>query len=64
MDRPLPRSRPGLNGGESFQDPLLAEDEVDERSLFDEIAREGARRMLLAALETEVAAYVEGHGAT
>src|SRR5262249_54422646 len=31
------------------------------RSLLDEIAREGARRMLLAALEAEVAAYLEAH---
>jgi transposase-like protein len=38
-----------------------AEDEVDGRSLLDEIAREGARRMLMAALETEVAAYLEAH---
>ena len=29
--------------------------------LLDEIAREGARRMLVAALETEVAAYLEAH---
>jgi hypothetical protein len=28
------------------------QDETDGRSLLDEIAREGARRMLLAALET------------
>src|SRR5262245_44958704 len=33
------------------------------RSLLDEIAREGAHRMLLAALETEVAAYLEAHAA-
>ena len=38
-----------------------AQDEVDGRSLLDEIAREGARRMLVAALETEVAAYLETH---
>ena len=37
------------------------EDEVDGRSLLDEIDREGARRMLVAALETEVAAYLEAH---
>jgi putative transposase len=37
------------------------EDEVEGRSLLDEIAREGARRMLVAALETEVATYVETH---
>ncbi len=30
-----------------------AQDDVDGRSLLDEIAREGARRMLVAALETE-----------
>ena len=33
-----------------------AHDAVDGRSLLDEIAREGARRMLVAALETEVTA--------
>ena len=36
-------------------------DEVDGRSLLGEIAREGTRRMLVAALETEVAAYLEAH---
>ena len=30
-------------------------------SMLDEIVREGARRMLAAALEAEVAAYVEAH---
>jgi len=30
----------------------MVDDEVDGRSLLDEIAREGARRMLLAALAT------------
>jgi transposase-like protein len=34
---------------------------IDGRSLLDEIAREGARRMLVAALETEVAAYLDAH---
>jgi hypothetical protein len=34
------------------------QDEGDRRSLLDEIAREGARRMLVAALETEVASYL------
>jgi transposase-like protein len=38
-----------------------AHDEEDGRSLLDEITREGARRMLLAALEAEVAAYLESH---
>src|ERR1700682_2507082 len=37
------------------------QDEVEGRSLLDEIAREGARRMLVAALESEVAAYLEAH---
>ena len=40
-----------------------AEPEGDGRSLLDDIAREGARRMLAAALEAEVAAYVEAHAA-
>jgi putative transposase len=44
-----------VGGGEAM------EDEVDGRSRLDEIAREGARRMLVAALETEVAAYLEAH---
>jgi putative transposase len=35
--------------------------EVGGRSLLDEIAREGARRMLVAALESEVATYLEAH---
>ena len=30
-------------------------------STLDELAREGARRMLAAALEAEVAAYIEQH---
>jgi len=30
-------------------------------SLLDEIVRDGARRMLAAALQAEVAAYVEAH---
>ena len=37
------------------------QEETDGRSLLDEIAREGARRMLVAALEIEVAAYLETH---
>ena len=40
-----------------------AQDDADGRSVLDEIAREGARRMLVAALETEVAAYLEAHAA-
>ena len=34
---------------------------VDGASLIDEIVREGARRMLAAALQAEVAAYVAAH---
>jgi transposase-like protein len=34
---------------------------VDSGSLIDEIVREGARRMLAAALEAEVAAYIAAH---
>jgi len=41
----------------------MGDDEVDGRPVLDEIAREGARRMLVAALETEVAAYLEAHAA-
>ncbi len=33
----------------------------DARSALDEIVREGARRMLQAAIEEEVAAYIEAH---
>ncbi|TDC41199.1 IS256 family transposase, partial [Micromonospora sp. KC207] len=32
-------------------------------SLIDEIVRDGARRMLAAALEAEVAAYIAAHAA-
>jgi putative transposase len=41
----------------------VVDEEVDGGSLLDEIAREGARRMLLAALETEVTAYLGAHAA-
>lgn len=34
---------------------------ASSRSLLDEIVRDGARQMLAAALQAEVAAYVEGH---
>ena len=37
------------------------ESKTETRSALDELAREGARRMLAEALETEVAAYVERH---
>ena len=34
---------------------------MDGQSVLDEIAREGARRMLVAGLDAEVAAYLEAH---
>lgn len=40
--------------------PILREEET-MGSTLDELAREGARRMLAAALEAEVAAYIEEH---
>ncbi len=33
----------------------------DARSVLDEIVREGARRMLQAAIEEEVAVYIDAH---
>ena len=39
----------------------VGEEEAGMRRTLDELAREGARRMLVAALEVEVAAYVEAH---
>jgi transposase-like protein len=36
-------------------------EEGDERQQLDELAREGARQMLLKALEAEVASYIEAH---
>ena len=39
------------------------DDKVRGGSVLDEIARKGARRMLLAALETEVTAYLQAHAA-
>src|SRR3954471_6676729 len=36
-------------------------DVVAGRSLLDEIVRDGARQMLAAALQAEVAAYIEAH---
>ena len=42
----------------------LVESEMEGEMLptLDEIAREGARRMLISALEAEVANYLETHG--
>lgn len=44
----------------------IVENEVvkEEEYTLDALAREGARRMLMSALEEEVAAYVERHAAT
>src|SRR5215468_5863986 len=59
--------RPRGRGGKEAASMLtVAGDEIgsaaiDGRSLLDEIAREGARRMLVVALETEVAAYLHAH---
>ena len=39
----------------------VEKEELGERYTLDEIAREGARRMLVAALEVEVEAYLEAH---
>ena len=36
-------------------------EEAEARSSLDELAREGARRMLVEALEAEVASYLERH---
>ena len=40
---------------------VATQDEADGRSILDELAREGARGMLVTALETEVVAYLEAH---
>src|SRR2546426_3341072 len=64
---PLSDRRPLARGGKEAAAMLTVvgnaatQDETDGRSLLDEIAREGARRMLVAALETEVAAYLQTH---
>src|SRR5690348_7292210 len=44
---------------------VVADEAVREdlAASLDEIVREGARRMLAAALEDEVAAYIAGHAA-
>src|SRR6266478_4145537 len=62
-DPPPPLGARGEGGGTHAEvvGDAAAQDEVDGRSLLDEIAREGAWRMLVAALETEVATYLEAH---
>jgi hypothetical protein len=42
-------------------DPDPTAPEMTGGSLIDEIVRDGARRMLAAALEAEVAAYIAAH---
>ena len=39
----------------------IADPNAEERLTLDEIIREGARRMLIAALEAEVEDYIERH---
>ena len=41
------------------QDESVTKDNAAGCSLLDEIARDGARRMVAAALQAEVAAYIE-----
>jgi len=43
--------------------PKTEHDTSEPAMLLDDLAREGARRMLMAALEEEVAAYIERHQA-
>ena len=43
-------------------DNEVAQEEQAEGPTLDELAREGARRMLMKALAVEVAQYVEAHG--
>ncbi len=46
------------------QDSSLSSDVADDgegRSVLDELVRQGARQMLAAALQAEVAAYIEAH---
>jgi putative transposase len=46
------------------QDSALSSDVADDgggRSVLDELVRQGARQMLAAALQAEVAAYIEAH---
>ena len=51
-----------VTDGESMPaDPGPAARETTGGSLIDEIVRDGARRMLAAALEAEVAAYIAAH---
>ncbi len=43
-------------------EPNATSGSVASTSLLDQIVREGARQMLAAALQAEVAAYIEAHG--
>ncbi len=44
-----------------IQDPARSTKEEEVGTALDGIAREGARRMLIEALEEEVADYIERH---
>lgn len=48
-------------GKRTINDDVVAEIEGQLPATLDEIVREGARRMLIAALEAEVAAYIQTH---
>jgi len=56
VDAPAREGTPMLK---VVQDAEAAGENTSERSLLDEIVRDGARQMLAAALQSEVAAYVE-----
>ena len=42
-------------------EPNATSESAASSSLLDEIVRDGARQMLAAALQAEVAAYIEAH---
>ena len=46
---------------EEDRDIISIDDQADQKSPLDEIIREGARRMLQAAIDSEVDAFVEKH---
>src|SRR6266511_5778394 len=49
------------DSGHALADPDPTSPAMTGGSLIDEIVRDGARRMLAAALEAEVAAYIDAH---
>jgi transposase-like protein len=52
---------PADDGTNGAAVPSPSTSPVESVSLMDELVREGARRMLAAALEAEVAAYIDAH---